>query len=311
MARLQAAEQAHSLDDASLKPWHLKMTVQLFDAKGDVADTGTIEEWWAGPDFDRREYKTGAYAATEIRKNGKVYRTKGADLPPYFLELLGKQIVHPVTPINTSNPPKPDLRKLNVGKVTLDCIELKSSHTAAAAPLGTVPTYCFEKGTDSFRLTLLLSSEAVERTSIGRFQGKEVAIQASVFNSNVKAATAHIETLASMNILPSEVEPTAEIAEVVPPIVTADDKIKVEPIEQAPPRYPEEAKFQHIAGTVVVRGIIGIDGRIRTLELISTSNKVLTGAAMEAVRHWRYKPCVSNGQPAEVETVVAVNFTFG
>ena len=55
VARLQAAHQDSSLDDAALKPWHLKLKVQLFDEKGKATGDGTIEEWWSSPDRERRE----------------------------------------------------------------------------------------------------------------------------------------------------------------------------------------------------------------------------------------------------------------
>lgn len=44
--RLHRAEGLSSLDDPALKPWHLKINFQLFDAKGQPAESGTIEEWW-------------------------------------------------------------------------------------------------------------------------------------------------------------------------------------------------------------------------------------------------------------------------
>ena len=139
--RLHATDAASALDFAGMKPWHLKMSVQLFDIYGKQTDQGTIEEWWNSPDQDRREYKTGGYTATEIRSNGKVYRTKDKDIPPYYLGVLRRQVVHPM-PISKdpAAPPRPELRKANAGKVPLECVELVPASAHEGAPHGPVPT---------------------------------------------------------------------------------------------------------------------------------------------------------------------------
>ena len=82
--RLQAAEQAQTLDDLALKPWHLKMTVQLYNADKKPTGAGTIEEWWAGPDKFRKVFATPSYTATELKNAGGFFRS-GKDTPPPFL----------------------------------------------------------------------------------------------------------------------------------------------------------------------------------------------------------------------------------
>jgi protein TonB len=76
----------------------------------------------------------------------------------------------------------------------------------------------------------------------------------------------------------------------------------------APP-YPELAKLAHISGEVSVQAIIGRDGRLLNLRAIS-GHPLLVEAALNAVRQWRYRPYLLNGQPVEVETQITVNFTL-
>jgi periplasmic protein TonB len=75
------------------------------------------------------------------------------------------------------------------------------------------------------------------------------------------------------------------------------------------PAYPPLAKTTRTQGTVRVQAVIARDGAIKNLELIS-GPPLLVAAAMEAVRQWRYKPTLLNGEPVEVITVVDVNFTL-
>ena len=80
-------------------------------------------------------------------------------------------------------------------------------------------------------------------------------------------------------------------------------------IHQETPNYPQEAKENHIQGTVVLHAIIAKDGTIRLLDL-SEGVCALAGPAMEAVKKWRYKPTLLNGEPVEVETTISVTFTL-
>lgn len=78
-------------------------------------------------------------------------------------------------------------------------------------------------------------------------------------------------------------------------------------IYQVPPRYPQDAKDEHIQGTVRLEAIIGRDGSINELKVLS-GDPLLVDAATQAVRKWRYKPTTIQGQPVEVVTEVDVNF---
>ena len=73
------------------------------------------------------------------------------------------------------------------------------------------------------------------------------------------------------------------------------------------PSYPPVARAARIHGVVVLTAIIDKDGNIENLQLMS-GHPMLAPAAIDAVKQWRYKPYLLNGQPVEVETTVTVNF---
>lgn len=73
------------------------------------------------------------------------------------------------------------------------------------------------------------------------------------------------------------------------------------------PVYPPEAKAQGVQGAVVLHAIIGQDGQILSLQLVS-GNAELSKAAWDAVKMWVYKPYLVNGEPTAVDTTITVNF---
>lgn len=78
-------------------------------------------------------------------------------------------------------------------------------------------------------------------------------------------------------------------------------------INKVEPVYPHIAQLAGIAGSVKLHAIIGKDGTVQSLSLIS-GQPILAAAALEAVAQWRYRPYLLNGEPAEVETFITVNF---
>ena len=80
-------------------------------------------------------------------------------------------------------------------------------------------------------------------------------------------------------------------------------------IRKVQPTYPPLARQARIQGAVLLQAEISKDGAIQNLRLIS-GHPMLTSAAIEAVKQWRYKPYILNGEPVEVETQITVNFTL-
>jgi len=80
-------------------------------------------------------------------------------------------------------------------------------------------------------------------------------------------------------------------------------------VRDVKPNYPPLARQARIQGTVVLHALIGKDGSITNLTLIS-GHPMLAPAAIEAVKQWKYKPYLLNGEPVEVDTEVQVNFTL-
>lgn len=78
-------------------------------------------------------------------------------------------------------------------------------------------------------------------------------------------------------------------------------------IHKVLPVYPPLARQARVAGTVELAGVVGVDGRIRQLQVVR-GHVLLIGAAVEAVRQWVYRPTFLNGDPVEVIAPITVEF---
>ena len=64
-----------------------------------------------------------------------------------------------------------------------------------------------------------------------------------------------------------------------------------------------------VQGSVVLQALVGTDGNIEDLRVLS-GPAILTAAAQQAVRQWRFKPYLQNGQPVETKARITVNFSI-
>lgn len=80
-------------------------------------------------------------------------------------------------------------------------------------------------------------------------------------------------------------------------------------IHDVAPQYPPEAGRARIEGTVVLMAVIGTDGSVKDVG-VESGLPILAQAAIDAVKQWRYKPYMRDGQPVEVDSRITINFTL-
>ena len=80
-------------------------------------------------------------------------------------------------------------------------------------------------------------------------------------------------------------------------------------IHDVTPQYPPEAGRKRIEGTVVLMAVIGKDGTVHDVR-VESGLPLLAQAAIDAVKQWRYKPYLYNGEPVEVDSHITINFTL-
>ena len=99
------------------------------------------------------------------------------------------------------------------------------------------------------------------------------------------------------------------------PNVPAAERVRISPDaghvlqHKVDPSYPMLARQMKVQGSVVLQALIGRDGLIQDLHVLSGPG-ILSSAAQEAVRQWRFRPYLQNGQAVETEANITVNFTI-
>ena len=80
-------------------------------------------------------------------------------------------------------------------------------------------------------------------------------------------------------------------------------------ISSTQPVYPDMAKSARIQGTVELAALIGLDGHVQQLSVVS-GHPLLRQAALDAVKTWVYEPTLLNGSPVSVSTTIDIIFTL-
>lgn len=74
--------------------------------------------------------------------------------------------------------------------------------------------------------------------------------------------------------------------------------------------YPPEAREKHVSGIVILRAVISKTGQVEKLAVVS-GPEMFQASAIDAVRTWKYKPFLLNGNPTAVETTININYNLG
>ena len=302
------AARVNGLASTDMKPWHLKANYQTFDGDGKPKDQGVFEEWWAGPekykvsyadpDFHQVDYKNGE--KTEILGDSGWPTLQREMVRTYWNDPLPKE-----SEIAKENYAASD-RKL--GGVSLECLEPKPSSQVRASDPKTA--YCFDPVLPMIRLKQSNSYLFLLFNRTERINGHYLSRQIEVENGKlpiVKMEVPSLETLSSAEEAMFAPAPAAVPGPgpMVKAGVIAGNKIGGEDV-----RYPSQAKQDHVQGLVMLEANITKAGDISDLEVIS-GPKELQKSAFDAVKTWKYKPYLLNGQPVEVRTQVNVIYQLG
>jgi protein TonB len=75
------------------------------------------------------------------------------------------------------------------------------------------------------------------------------------------------------------------------------------------PNYPMLARQMKVQGSVIMQALIGKDGVIQNLRVVSGPH-ILASAAQDAVRQWHFKPHFEGSEAVETQAKITVNFTI-
>ena len=155
---------------------------------------------------------------------------------------------------------------------------------------------------------------SISRTALPPLQVEVVAGDQRRAMRPVPPATVRVDTSTGA---PNRAEPGTEPVPGEPSTVPsqAAERVRMSPeavqvlSHPVEPNYPLLAKEMKVQGSVVLQVVISREGTIQDLRVVSGPT-ILANAAMEAVRQWRFKPYIQNGEAVETEARITVNFTI-
>jgi TonB family protein len=154
---------------------------------------------------------------------------------------------------------------------------------------------------DGKATTCLSSGEAVSQESFGGQRAIGLAAASGVSGPQIDAQSMLSPSPETSGVAPQGARPMR--------VRVSQGVMQGMVISKVQPVYPSDAKAARIQGSVVIAAIIGKDGSVQSERLIS-GHPSLAPAAMDAVKQWKYRPYLLNGQAIEVDTQVTINFTL-
>jgi TonB family protein len=297
---MAVASRSNNLTDEDTKPWHLRATFKLLDDQGNTTDEGTYEEFWGGPKKNKVTYTVSKSTCTDYRTEQGLQR-KG-DLPAGLVISTGQEFVQPLPNREAISHESFELQQRDAGNVKLNCLKV------TGLPANPGLNYCLDS-LPALRVSVIgFQSLQVLHNQIQKFQGHYVAGDLQFLRGGMTILTAHLETIEALDPLNENVFTPPPDAKLVPLKFSMSAGVAQGMlVKKIAPEYPLNAKQAGMSGTVVLQALIGRDGHIADLRVVS-GNPVFQKPALDAVRNWIYRPFLINGEPVEVNTTINVVF---
>jgi len=318
-AVLAMAAPFYDFSDASMKPWHLKATYQLYDAKGNASSQGTYEYWWVSPTVHRSTWVRDGNAHSDwYTSDGKHFYVSVGASPEFFEYKIQSDILSPLPEPSEYDSAKSyfDREMVKAGDSKVPCImivpKMPLHGEVAQIPLGMFPTYCFDARLPVLLMKTSFGSLTVSYSRFATMDHRYVPQAISELEGGRKILTLTVDALGGLMPDDPALTPPAEAKGTSVTPVPVDEKVMVgRRIKAELPVYPQDAKEARAQGTVELKALIGRDGKIHDLQVVSAAYPSLVASALWAVSRWEYQPYLLNGEPVDVSTDIKVIYSLG
>ncbi len=313
-AILDEAAKVNGLGGDGLQPWHIRASYQIFGDDGRPQSSGTYEEFWVSDKEYKRSYASSEFTQTDYGTLNGLYRTGNQNWPGYLEMMVHTDLTEPIPiPLDLHGLALGKSRR-SFGKVKLECVMSGPVTLISTGSWMMIPTeneYCFEHDRPLLRYVSSISGwDDVLYNEVVSFQGRFLAGDIRIVDNNRVRLAIHVEEVgilsnpkASIFIPPSDAVPVLGSK-----ITLSQETLERLCLRKILPHYPDNAKVNHIEGTVVMHIVVGGDGHVKDVQPVS-GPKDLWEAATDSVRGWEYRPFRVLGEPREVEGTVRIVFS--
>lgn len=272
-----------------MKPWHLRMSYNLFDMYGKARQSGTVEEWWVSPTRRHIVIDSPSLKQTFPAPPGQ---SSEVTRESYLVSLLLHGTVHPVFPYPERSGSTFHEDPRTFGTLSVTCEQVLNKTEVAEQ-------FCIEPKNNRLRVIFGMQKYTVVRDTIARFANTEIALDQTITFDERNAIKGHIDLLEGFNPATTPLQETPRDTTAV----TAPDLIDL-----VAPAYPSYAQANGLTGLVVMRETVSKEGKPTSFELIASTDTTFSQAVRAAVAQWRYKPMKRNGTPAPFNSIISVSF---
>jgi len=323
-ALILLAAKTNSLTGPDMQPWRLKASLHTFTPSTSFSEEenkqGKYEELWAGGEKFKQIYSDEEYSQTLYgTPNGK-FIAGGLHFVLGEVRQL-KEFFEPAAYLRQyAEGRNPEFAPADVDAGESACLRTVSDRSKDSKTEPLVYLFCFDS---SLRLARFSINGDDDFLVLFRrpfsFKGRAIPTEVELRRHGIVRMLANLESLeAAEPIEESELQPPADavpdesgpLVAAAPTSVNVSAGVAVGMIKSSsPPIYPPEAKAAGITGTVVLRAVIGVKGRVTDVQVVS-GPPALQQTAVDAVRSWQYRPYLLNGEPVEVNTQINVIFAL-
>jgi hypothetical protein len=180
------------IDDVDMKPWHMKVNYRLNDSNGQMSETGSIEEWWAGLSTWKLRIESPSYTGTIIENKDGDFRTESVGPIPLRIRGIEREIVYPMPMGEDFSETVLRLNHQKLEKVTLDCIWFDEP------PIPPFPRFCFDQGSGSLHAIISANSSILVRDRISQFEGHAPALSIKSMKDKISIESAEVVDLSQL-----------------------------------------------------------------------------------------------------------------
>jgi TonB family protein len=326
------ATHTNGLTGPDVQPWHLKASYRFFDQDGNAKGRGEYEELWVSQAKFKSSFSGEGFSQTRFGTDKVPLQTGDETPPPWQLDTLRYDLVTPLPPEDSldgwdfaGQPAKPGDNSRCISMSGPLHGSISASGATSSSEKAVLGVFCFdavqpvlkthEQGTTTFTTfsnPVTLQGHWLPHDLEMKVKGKVV----------LSAHLEVFETLSTVN--EADFTPPAGATRAIRVLGTRSngkmvsqpghgqlqisaDKAHTNLVTKVAPIYPPIARAARVQGTVVLQAVIGKDGHVNQLNVVS-GPAMLQQAAMDAVKQWIYKPYLLNGAPVEVITTVNIVF---
>ncbi|MBV9888377.1 MAG: TonB family protein [Acidobacteria bacterium] len=306
-----------ALGSADTPPMTVKAVISIAQSNAETAK-GTYEMLWMSQRRWRQEVRFGNYSRIRVANAGGYWQSSSVPFRPYFMSELDKMVDVSDMVGAEKHASFGKVQERQVSNTHARCIQAKPSSNEPGT------RYCFDSVTGSLIQVDFPKPEfappqlvdRVEYDDIRQKGDKLIPFRVQIFRQDKVFMTFQIAEIGAAPADPAAVSSLPPNSAFWP---ACNPSRHFELQNRVQPQYPEGARQNHESGRVLLYGVIEGDGTVSNLQVIVSATPRLDAAAMDAVRHWRYKPMTcdvpatpldSPGAPGAVRMETSIEVVF-